>query len=112
MDHSQVRLYHAPGKTHASCDDEQVIAYSGLLAAMRLAERCGLADLVGDSVAIGDRDGVNAAAKVGGIVAGGTGGGVPPDKPGPGRAWWTYARSSPSPGPAPPPRGTSSRTPC
>src|SRR5258708_2254409 len=70
MDTSQVRLFHAPGKTHAIFDDEQVIAYSGLLAAMRLAERCGLADLVGDSVAIGDRDGVNAAAKVGGIVAG------------------------------------------
>src|SRR5260370_40492091 len=70
MDTSQVRLFHAPGKTHAIFDDEQVIAYSGLLAAMRLAERCGLADLVGDSVAIGDRDGGNAAAKVGGIVAG------------------------------------------
>src|SRR5258708_34081072 len=71
MDTSQVRLFHAPGKTHAIFDDEQVIAYSGLLAAMRLAERCGLADLVGDSGAIGDRDGGNRPGQVGGILGGG-----------------------------------------
>jgi hypothetical protein len=65
-----VRLFHAPGNTHAAFDDEHVIAYGGLLPAMRLAERCGLADLVAGSVAIGDRDGVNAPVKVPGIVAG------------------------------------------
>jgi hypothetical protein len=70
MDTSQVRLFHAPGNTHATFDDEHVIAYGGLLPAMRLAERCGLADVVGDAVAIGDRDGVNAPVKVPGIVAG------------------------------------------
>jgi hypothetical protein len=70
MDTSHVRLFHAPGNTHAIFDDEHVIAYGGLLPAMRLAERCGLADLVGESVAIGDRDGVIAPVKVPGIVAG------------------------------------------
>jgi Uncharacterized protein conserved in bacteria len=70
MDTSHVRLFHAPGNTHATFDDEHVIAYGGLLPAMRLAERCELVDLVGESVAIGDRDGVNAPVKVPGIVAG------------------------------------------
>lgn len=37
---------------------------------MRLAERCGLAALVGEYVAIADRLGVNAPAKVSSIVAG------------------------------------------
>lgn len=65
-----MRLFHAPGNTHAVFDDEHVIAYGGLLPAMRLAERCGFAGLVGDSVVIGHRDGVNAPVKVAGIVAG------------------------------------------
>ncbi|MBX6387283.1 MAG: IS1380 family transposase [Microbispora sp.] len=65
-----MRLFHAPGKTHAAFDDEHVIGLAGLLPAMRLAERCRLADLVDQCVAIGDRDGVNAPIKVSAIVAG------------------------------------------
>jgi hypothetical protein len=65
-----VRLFHAPGKTHAIFDDEHVIGYAGLVPAMRLAERCGLAALVGESVTIDDSDGANAPIKVSAIVAG------------------------------------------
>ncbi|WP_433499155.1 IS1380 family transposase [Sphaerimonospora sp. CA-214678] len=65
-----MRLFHAPGKTHATFDDEHVIGLAGLLPAMRLAERCGLVELVDECVAIGDQDGVNAPIKVSAVVAG------------------------------------------
>lgn len=65
-----MQLFHAPSKTHAAFDDEHVIGLAGLVPAMRLAERCGLAALVGECVAIGDRDGVNAPIKVPTVVAG------------------------------------------
>ncbi|WP_405086470.1 hypothetical protein [Microbispora sp. NBC_01389] len=61
---------HAPANTHASFDEEHLVAYAGLVPAMRLAERCGLAALVGEHVAIADRLGVNAPLKIGSIVAG------------------------------------------
>ncbi|GAA0378612.1 hypothetical protein Acor_69520 [Acrocarpospora corrugata] len=65
-----MRLFHALARTHAIFDEEHVIAYAGLEPVMRLAERCGLAALVGEHVAIGDRLGVNAPEKVASIVAG------------------------------------------
>jgi hypothetical protein len=65
-----VRLFHAPAKTHASFDEEQVIGYAGLEPLMRLAERCGLDALVGEHVAITDPLGVNAPAKIASIVTG------------------------------------------
>jgi Transposase DDE domain group 1 len=65
-----VRLFHAPAKTHAVFDDEHVIAYSGLEPVMRLAERCGLAALVGEHVVIGGGDGANAPVKVASVVGG------------------------------------------
>jgi hypothetical protein len=65
-----MRLFHAPARTDAIFDEEHVVAYAGLEPVMRLAERCGLAALVGEHVAIGERTGVNAPAKVASIVAG------------------------------------------
>ncbi|MFF4777670.1 IS1380 family transposase, partial [Microtetraspora fusca] len=65
-----MQLFHAPGKTHASFDDEHLVAYAGLEPVMRLAERCDLGGLVDEHVTIADRLGVNAAAKIGSIVAG------------------------------------------
>ncbi|MEV4020783.1 hypothetical protein AB0J35_60935 [Nonomuraea angiospora] len=47
-----------------------MIAYGGLVPAMRLAERCGLEALVSEHVAIAAADGVNAPATVASIVAG------------------------------------------
>ncbi|MEO3862835.1 IS1380 family transposase [Acrocarpospora sp. B8E8] len=63
-------MFHALARTHAIFDEEHIVAYAGLEPVMRLAERCGLAALVGEHVAIGDRLGVNAPAKVASIVAG------------------------------------------
>ncbi|MFG2091939.1 MULTISPECIES: IS1380 family transposase [unclassified Spirillospora] len=65
-----MRLFHAAAKTHAAFDDEHVIAYAGLVPAMRLAERCGLASLVGEHVSLRCRDGANAPVKVASVVAG------------------------------------------
>jgi Transposase DDE domain group 1 len=65
-----VRLFHAAARTHASFDDEHLVAYAGLEPVMRLAEHCDLGGLVGEHVAVADRLGVNAAAKITSIVAG------------------------------------------
>jgi hypothetical protein len=63
-------LPHVAAKTHAVFDDEHVIAYGGLVPVKRLAERCGLGELVTEHVRAADRCGANAAAKVCSIVAG------------------------------------------
>ncbi|WP_248958730.1 IS1380 family transposase [Sphaerisporangium perillae] len=60
---------HAPAKTHAIFNEEHLVAYAGLVPAMRLAERCDLG-LVDEHVAIADLLGVNAPLKIGSIVAG------------------------------------------
>jgi hypothetical protein len=65
-----MRLLHAAGKTHAAFDDPNLVSPAGLVPVMRLAERCGLADLVDEFVRIASRLGVNAQLKVPGIVAG------------------------------------------
>jgi hypothetical protein len=65
-----VRFSHAAAKTHAAFDDEHVIAYAGLEAVMRLAQRCGLDALASEHVQIAGPAGANAPAKVASIVAG------------------------------------------
>jgi Transposase DDE domain group 1 len=65
-----VQLSHAPAKTHATFDDEHLIAYAGLVPVMRLAERCGLAELAAEHVRIADPLGANTPLKIGSIVAG------------------------------------------
>jgi hypothetical protein len=65
-----MRLLHAAGKTHAAFDDPNLVSPAGLVPVMRLAERCGLADLVDEFVRIASRLGVNAQLKVPGIIAG------------------------------------------
>jgi hypothetical protein len=69
-----VRLLHELAKTHASFDDPNLVSRAGLVPVMALAERAGLAALVGEHVRIGRRCGVNAELKVPGIVAGMIGG--------------------------------------
>lgn len=65
-----MRLSHAVGKTHVVFDDERLISCAGLVPVMRLAERCGLGELVTEYVRVRRRCGVNAAAKVSSVVAG------------------------------------------
>jgi hypothetical protein len=65
-----VRLSHAVAKTHAVFDDGHVIAYGGLVPVMRLAERCGLGELVTEHVRVAGPLGAGVSAKIGSIVAG------------------------------------------
>ncbi|MDP4501049.1 hypothetical protein [Nonomuraea turcica] len=53
-----MQFFHDAAKTDAIFDDEHMIAYGGLVPAMRLAERWGLDDLVGEHVAITAADGI------------------------------------------------------
>ena len=50
-------------KIHATFDDPNLVSRAGLVPVMALAQRAGLADLVGEHVRIGRRCGVNAAAE-------------------------------------------------
>jgi hypothetical protein len=61
---------HSLAKTHARFDDPNLVSHSGLVPVMALAERAGLADLVAGHVRPGGPCGVNAAVKVGCLVAG------------------------------------------
>jgi hypothetical protein len=65
-----VRLSHSPARTYASFDDPNLVSRAGLVPVMALAERCGLAALARQHVAITARTGVNADLKVGCLVAG------------------------------------------
>ena len=65
-----MRLLHAPARTHASFDDANLVSRAGLVPVMALARRCGLADLAATHVKIGRPAGMNAAVKVGCLVAG------------------------------------------
>lgn len=65
-----MRLSHAAARTHATFDDEHVIAHSGLVPVMRLAERCGLSDLAGEHLRPAGPCGAGVGAKVASIVAG------------------------------------------
>ena len=65
-----MRLFHGSRRTTAIFDDERMIGCGGLVPVMRLAERCGLSDLVADRLHVAGRLGVNATAKVSSIVGG------------------------------------------
>jgi Transposase DDE domain group 1 len=65
-----VRLLHSLARTHASFDDPNLVSHAGLVPVMALAQRAGLADLVGEHVRPGGECGVNAHLKVGCLVAG------------------------------------------
>ena len=65
-----MRLSHSPGRTRASFDDPHLVSHGGLVPVMALAERAGLPGLLAEHVRPGGGCGVNAAAKVGCLVAG------------------------------------------
>jgi hypothetical protein len=69
-----VRLLHGLAKIHATFDDPHLVSRAGLVPVMALAQRAGLAGLVGEHVRIARPCGVNAPVKVPGIVAGMIGG--------------------------------------
>src|SRR5579864_6637887 len=64
---------HAPAAVSAAFDDPTLVAYGGLEPLVRLAERCGLPDLLAERVHLpASRDGVGAfpAAKVMALIGG------------------------------------------
>ena len=65
-----MRLLHDLARPHASLDDPNLVSHGGLVPVMALAQRAGLADLVGDHVRPGGECGVNAPVKVACLVAG------------------------------------------
>ena len=65
-----MRLLHAAARTHAAFDEENLVAYAGLVPVMRLAQRCGLADLVGEHVGVAGPLGANTPLKIASLVAG------------------------------------------
>src|SRR5258705_13999286 len=72
-----MRSSHTAAAVSAVFDDANLIGYGGLEPVLRLAERCGLPDLVDDRVRITDAansGGANPAAKVLSLVAGMTAG--------------------------------------
>jgi hypothetical protein len=69
-----VRLLHSLAKIQATFDDPNLVSRAGLVPVMALAQHAGLGALAGGHVRITRRCGVNAAAKVGCLVAGMIGG--------------------------------------
>jgi len=65
-----VRLLHDPPKISVLFDDPNLVSRAGLVPVIGLAERAGLAALVRGHVRIAAAAGVNAAVKVGCLVAG------------------------------------------
>jgi hypothetical protein len=65
-----VRLLHASNKIRAAFDDENLVSHAGLVPIMGLAQRCGLAGLIGRHLRVAHRCGVNAHLKVASVVAG------------------------------------------
>ncbi len=65
-----MRLSHDPLKISAAFDEANLVSRAGLVPVMGLAERAGLMALVRDHVTISAAAGVNAAVKVGCLIAG------------------------------------------
>ncbi|MGH3814548.1 MAG: hypothetical protein ACRDUV_19200, partial [Pseudonocardiaceae bacterium] len=65
-----MRLLHSAANTSARFDDPNLVSCAGLVTVIRLAQRCDLAGLVGEHVAVTVAVGANARLKVPAIVAG------------------------------------------
>jgi hypothetical protein len=63
----EVKVSHAPSALSASFDDSSLVSCAALVPVLELAQRCGLADLVGQRVTV---PGANAPVKITGLVAG------------------------------------------
>jgi hypothetical protein len=65
-----MQLLHAAAGTDAAFDEANLVSCAGLVPVMRLAQRCGLSELVAERVAVAHRCGANAPLKIGSVVAG------------------------------------------
>ena len=65
-----MRLWHTAAATSAQFDDPNLVSHAGLVPVMRLAQDCGLAELVGEQVTVAGPCGANTPHKIGCVVAG------------------------------------------
>ena len=65
-----MRLWHTAAATSAQFDDPNLVSHAGLVPVMRLAQDCGLAELVGERVTVAGPCGANTPHKIGCVVAG------------------------------------------
>jgi Transposase DDE domain group 1 len=65
-----MRLLHSAPDTSVRFDDPNLVSCAGLVPVMRLAQRCGLAGLVGEHLRVTGPVGANPHLKIPGIVAG------------------------------------------
>ena len=64
-----MRLWHTAAATSAQFDDPNLVSHAGLVPVMRLAQDCGLAELVGERVTVAGPCGANTPYKIGCVVA-------------------------------------------
>ena len=65
-----MRLWHSAAATSAQFDDPNLVSHAGLVPVMRLAQDCGLTELVGEQVTVAGPLGANTPHKIGCVVAG------------------------------------------
>ena len=65
-----MRLWHTAAATSAQFDDPNLVSHAGLVPVMRLAQDCGLAELVAEQVTVAGPLGANTPLKIGCVVAG------------------------------------------
>jgi hypothetical protein len=65
-----MRLWHSAAATSAQFDDPNLVSCAGLVPMMRLAQECGLAELVAAQVTVAGPLGANTTHKIGCVVAG------------------------------------------
>ena len=65
-----MRLWHTAAATSAQFDDPNLVSHAGLVPVMRLAQDCGLAELVGERVTVAGPCGANTPHKIACVVAG------------------------------------------
>ena len=65
-----MRLWHSAAATSVQFDESNLVSCAGLVPVMRLAQDCGLAELVAEHLRVAGPLGANTPLKVGGVVAG------------------------------------------
>jgi hypothetical protein len=65
-----MRLWHSAVAMSAQFDDPNLVSHAGLVPVMRLAQDCGLTELVGEQVTVAGPLDANTPHKIGCVVAG------------------------------------------
>jgi len=65
-----MRVSHSPQLVSAAFDDPNLVSCAGLAPVVALAQRCGLTELVADTLTLSAKGGVNAHLKIPALIAG------------------------------------------